>query len=130
MRYIFIDKIFELEKGKYAKAIRNVTLTEPLLATHFPDFPIMPGVLLLESMIQLSKELIDNTALKNEVVIQKIKDVKFRKYARPGDQLLIETEILSLSEKEVIITAKISVDGKVIASVAEMYFKFSSTINN
>jgi len=96
--FILVDKIIELDEGKRAVGIKNVTMNEPFFQGHFPGHPIMPGVLILESIAQVGAVI----ALKmpeNEgkfVFFAGIDQVRFRKPVVPGDQLRIEVEALKM----------------------------------
>jgi len=95
--FLLIDRILEMERGKRIVGIKNVTFNEPFFQGHFPDYPIMPGVLLIEAMAQTGGVL----ALSYES--EKVKDknfyfsgidkVKFRKPVIPGDQVRFEVEV-------------------------------------
>jgi len=96
--FLLIDTILELERGKRIVGIKNVTFNEPFFQGHFPDLPIMPGVLLIEAMAQTGGVL----ALSYEP--EKVKDknfyfsnidkVRFRKPVLPGDQVRFEVEVI------------------------------------
>lgn len=121
--YPFIDKILEIKKGKYARAIKNVSLTENFFADHFPKFPILPGVLQLEGMVQLGSLLVRvSKDFKYTTVLQTIKDVKFRRFVKPGDILVFEAEILSLDRDSAIVKTKATVDEKIVANVKQIIF--------
>ena len=88
-----IEKVLELEPGQRAVGIKNVSVNEPYFAGHFPDFPIMPGVLVTEACAQLCSLVIDPEKSNDPNVIfvlLKIKDFKFVKPVVPGDTLVIE----------------------------------------
>ena len=91
----------ELEKGKRIKALKNVTINEPFFEGHFPNRPVMPGVLMLEALAQASA-LLSFDALGAAPDDQMIyyfagmNDVRFRRPVEPGDQLILEAELLRM----------------------------------
>ncbi len=99
--FLMVDRITELELGKRAGGLKNVTANEHFFKGHFPDNPIMPGVLIVEAMAQVGGVLFRLTVeggSKEEnvdaVFFVSMDKVKFRKTVVPGDQLIIETEAL------------------------------------
>lgn len=121
--FLLIDKIIELEGYKRAVGIKNVTINEPFFQGHFPDRPIMPGVLQLEAMAQLAGALLlrrsgNETKL---AVLLAIDKVKLRKSVVPGDQLRLEAETIRLKARTGMVYVRALVDGEV-ASEAELKF--------
>lgn len=113
-----LDKILEYEKGKSAVGVKDVTMTEDFFADHFPRFPVMPGVLQLESILQLASWLVFVTkdfSVKTKVV--DIKGVKFSGFVRPGDKMVIKVDITSSDDEGIQFKANVSVDDKVKSSV-------------
>lgn len=118
MRFVLIDKILQYEIGKYAEGVKDVTMTEDFFADHFPKFPIMPGVLQLEALLQLTSWLV--FASKNFTVKTKVTEIKGVKYSgmvRPGDKMILKVDIISMDEKGVEFKGKVLVDDKVKSSV-------------
>lgn len=97
--FLLIDRVIEVEGFRRAVGIKNVTINEPFFQGHWPDQPIMPGVLQLEAMAQLSGFLLQRKLEHSEklVVLWSIDKVRFRSAVVPGDQLRIECETLRLS---------------------------------
>ena len=96
--FLFVDKIIELNKNKNAIGIKNVTINEQFFTGHFPQKPVMPGVLIVEALAQTAailvyKSLEDNGNDKG-VLFSHIDFVKFRRVVVPGDQLILEVSIL------------------------------------
>ncbi len=98
---LLVDRVLELEKGKRIKALKNVTINEPFFEGHFPNRPVMPGVLMLEALAQASA-LLSFDALGAAPDDQMIyyfagmNDVRFRRPVEPGDQLILEAELLRM----------------------------------
>jgi 3-hydroxyacyl-[acyl-carrier-protein] dehydratase len=92
--FLLIDRILELEPGQRAVGEKLVTIGEPFFQGHFPDFPIMPGVLIVEAMAQaggvLAAETSDYDPERQVVMFMAIDKVKFRRPVTPGDQLVLE----------------------------------------
>lgn len=122
--FLLVDRIIE-STDKKVVGLKNVTINEPFFQGHFPNHPIMPGVLILEAMAQVggvgALNLSEN--LGKLAYFLSIKEAKFRKPVVPGDQLVIEVEILKtkLSVMQVKATAKVA--GEVVTE-AEMMFAF------
>jgi 3-hydroxyacyl-[acyl-carrier-protein] dehydratase len=95
--FLLVDRIREIEVGKSIIGIKNVTANEPQFTGHFPSRPIMPGVLIIEAMAQLSAVLVaksmDSTEDK-EVFFMSIDESKFRKVVEPGDCLVMYSSII------------------------------------
>jgi len=88
MRYLLLDRILEWKSGESIRGIKNVTMSEDFLEFHFPRKPIMPGVLLLESLAQLTGWLeAASSDFKNWFLITKVQTCKFYGFAFPGDQV-------------------------------------------
>ena len=102
MRFFLIDKITEWRVGESAKAIKNVALSEDFFDDHFPRRPIMPGVLIVEGMAQLSGLLLE-AGLKQtyghdaKAVLTVLERTKFREMVRPGDTLTYCVEVAALN---------------------------------
>ena len=115
--FLLVDKVIEVEPGKSITAIKNVTANEPFFQGHFPDFPVMPGVLICEALAQaagIAAAMQDD--LKDKLgLFASIDEFKLKRQVVPGDTLKLEAEILSC--KMGIVKAKVtaSVEGKVVA---------------
>lgn len=110
-----IERVLELEPNVSAKGIKNVSVNEPYFVGHFPDTPIMPGVLIIESAAQLCSLVIapDDAASDEEklYVLLKVKDFKFLKPVIPGDTLTIDVKVTLASSGLYEFSAVIYVDG-------------------
>lgn len=93
--FLLIDRIVELEPKVKAIGIKNVTINEPFFQGHFPDYPIMPGVLIIEAMAQVAGILASRSGAEGNIVyFMSIEKAKFRKPVVPGDQLRFEVNVL------------------------------------
>lgn len=120
--FLLIDRVLEFEPAKRLVAIKNVTINEPFFQGHFPDYPIMPGVLVIEAMAQagaliMLAEIQDHKS--KLAVFTGIEKAKFRKPVTPGDQLRIEVEVLAMRSRAGRIAGRALVDGK-LASEATL----------
>lgn len=122
--FLLVDKVIEMEPGKKAVGIKNVTANEPFFQGHFPEFPIMPGVLIVEALAQTAGIAIASLdEFKGRLgVFASIEEMKMKKQVMPGDTLKLEAEILS--SKMGVIKAKVlaTVEGK---TAAEGVIKFA-----
>lgn len=123
--FLLIDRIVEMERKARVVAIKNVTVNEPHFTGHFPDFPIMPGVLVIEALAQAGGALLltEYTAHDREtklMVFTGIDDAKFRRPVVPGDQLRLEVTVLNWRTSAVRMRGVATVDGKVAAEATIM----------
>ncbi len=122
--FLLIDRVMEMEEDKRIVALKNVTINEPFFNGHFPGVPVMPGVLMIEAMAQAGWVLLfsslDDKA-SHIAVLLGVDKCRFRKPVRPGDQLIIEVNVLRLKSRVGKMAAKTLVDGKVAAE-AEITF--------
>ena len=111
MRYFMIDKVTELQVGERVRGIKNITLSDEILHDHFPDYPIMPGALILESAAQLSGFLLEMTfnEPKLRALMVQIQNAKFHETSGPGDQL----DITSTIQSKLDAAARVDVDVRV-----------------
>lgn len=96
--FLLVDKIIELEVGKRAVGIKNVTVNEPFFQGHFPEYPLMPGVLIIEAMAQVGAiSMMSMEENKGKLgVFAGIDKVRFKKEVRPGDVLTMDVEMISV----------------------------------
>lgn len=96
--FLLIDKVIDLEPGKRIVAIKNVTMNEPFFQGHFPGFPVMPGVLIIEAMAQAAATMaylsVGGDGKDKVSYFMAIDNARFRKPVKPGDTLRIEVETL------------------------------------
>ena len=124
--FLLVDRVIEIEKGKRAVGIKNVTMNDIFFQGHFPTRPIMPGVLMVEAMAQTAGVVVlTNEAHHGKVAFFMAADnVKFRKLVVPGDQLVMEVEITRDKSKIAQIHALAKVDDEIVAE-ADMIFSFT-----
>ncbi|HZD47510.1 MAG TPA: 3-hydroxyacyl-ACP dehydratase FabZ [Silvibacterium sp.] len=121
--FLMIDRVIEFERAKRIVAIKNVTINEPFFAGHFPDFPIMPGVLMVESIAQAGGALLLTEIPDRDsklMVFTGIERAKFRKPVVPGDQLRIEVDVLNWKPRAVRMQGRCTVDGKLACEAIVM----------
>jgi len=96
--FLLVDKVLELDPGKSIKAIKNVTMNEPQFTGHWPDNPVMPGVLILEAMAQVGAvAILKMPEFAGKIALfAGIDKARFRRQVVPGDQLRIEVEVRKL----------------------------------
>ena len=125
-RYPFamVDRVIEHHPGQKAVAIKNITLNEPQFQGHFPDRPLMPGVLIVEAMAQVGGLIVTQMPdlPKGLFVFAGIDGVRFRRPVVPGDQLLITCELISLKRRRFgKVRASATVEGQVVCSGELMF---------
>ncbi len=127
--FLLIDRVLELDAKKSILALKNVTCNEPFFQGHFPNYRIMPGVLIIEAMAQAGGVLLFYSLPEPEkklVFLSKINHARFRKPVVPGDQLLLKVDLVKFKRGFCQIEAKASVDDEIVteaeilASVVEL----------
>jgi 3-hydroxyacyl-[acyl-carrier-protein] dehydratase len=121
--FLLIDRIVEWERKTRIVAIKNVTINEPHFTGHFPDFPIMPGVLIVEAIAQAGGALLLTEIPDRDtklMVFAGIDSAKFRRPVVPGDQLRIEVKVLNWRTTAVRLQGTVTVDGKVVCEATIM----------
>ena len=116
--FLLVDRILELEPRKRIVGIKNVTINEPFFVGHFPSFPVMPGVLIIESLAQTGGILVlREIADRGEklVLFASIEEAKFRRPVVPGDQMRLEVDVLSWRTTFCRMRGKVFVDGQLAA---------------
>lgn len=113
--FLLIDRVLEMEPRQRIVALKNVTINEPFFEGHFPGFPIMPGVLIVEAMAQAGAALL-LTEVEDRgnklLVFAGIERAKFRRPVLPGDQLRIEVKVLVYRRNAVRLEGTAHIDGK------------------
>lgn len=123
---LLVDRIVELEPERIV-GIKNVTANEPFFAGHFPDFPVMPGVLILEAMAQTAGVLVLKSIpdrASKLVLLVSVEYAKFRRPVVPGDQLRLEMTLLKRKSTVAKMAGRATVDGVLVAE-AEMMCKLA-----
>jgi 3-hydroxyacyl-[acyl-carrier-protein] dehydratase len=112
--FLLVDKVLEVEPGKRCVAIKNVTANEPFFQGHFPDRPIMPGVLMVEALAQTAGIAISVMQENKDKlgVFTGIDGVKIRRQVVPGDTLRLEADIILFKRGMVKAAVKATVDGE------------------
>ncbi|WP_027703054.1 3-hydroxyacyl-ACP dehydratase FabZ [Metaclostridioides mangenotii] len=121
--FLLVDKVTELEIGKRAVGIKNVTVNEPFFQGHFPEYPLMPGVLIIEALAQVAAvAMMSMEENKGKLgVFAGIDNVRFKKEVRPGDTLTLEVEVISIRRNIAKVTAKAHV-GEELACKGDLMF--------
>lgn len=120
--FLLVDRITELEEERVV-GIKNVTANEPHFTGHFPDYPVMPGVLIIEAMAQVAGVLVLKSIPdrdKKLVFLASVEEAKFRKPVRPGDQLVIEMVMVRRKSFVAKMSGKATVDGVLVAEATVM----------
>jgi 3-hydroxyacyl-[acyl-carrier-protein] dehydratase len=116
--FMFIDKVIELQKESRIVCLKNVSGNEPFFVGHFPDFAIMPGVLIVEALAQASiilfKKSFDTEQNKDKVFLLASANVRFSKPVFPGDQLTLEIDIEKVISSAAIVKGVAKVGDKVV----------------
>jgi 3-hydroxyacyl-[acyl-carrier-protein] dehydratase len=123
--FLLVDRVLECEPGKRLKALKNVSVNEPMFTGHFPERPIFPGVLIMEALAQATGILAfksqgkkpDGTSL---YYFAGIDNCRFKQPVLPGDQLILEVEVIKAKRSIWKFGAEAKVDGKVVASAELM----------
>lgn len=121
--FLLIDRVLEIERKQRVVAIKNVTVNEPFFNGHFPAYPIMPGVLIVEAIAQAGGALLLTEIPDRDsklMVFTGIERAKFRKPVIPGDQLRIEVKVLNWRTSAVKMEGTAHVDGKLACEATVM----------
>ena len=121
--FLLLDRIVEIDAKRRIVALKNVTVNEPFFQGHFPEFPTMPGVLIIEAMAQAGGVLLMHDMPERDsklVYFTGIDKARFRRTVVPGDQLLITVEVLKLRPRASRMRGTAEVDGKLVAQADVM----------
>jgi 3-hydroxyacyl-[acyl-carrier-protein] dehydratase len=115
MRFNLVDRLLDVEPGKRIRAAKNLTLAEEYLADHFPTFPVMPGVLMLEALVEAGAWLLRLTDdfRHSVIVLRGVRNVKYGSFMQPGHTLLVSAEMTETAAdaSEVMFKGKGEMDG-------------------
>ena len=116
MKFVLIDRISELERGRRIVAHKALSLAEEYLGDHFPAFPVLPGVLMLEAMVQASAWLVRDALdfAPGLVLLKEARNVTYKSFVAPGQVLTIESTCKELAAEQSIFAARGTVNGREI----------------
>src|SRR4051794_15785952 len=116
MRFVLLDRIVEMQTGQSLVAVKNLSLAEEYLADHFPGFPVMPGVLMLEALTQAGAWLIRATDdfAHSVILLKQAKTIKYGSFVEPGRQLELRVEMVEHGPRESTFKAKGVIDDQVM----------------
>jgi 3-hydroxyacyl-[acyl-carrier-protein] dehydratase len=120
--FLMIDRIVSLDPGRTAKAIKNVSIDEPYFQGHFPEYPVMPGVLITEGLAQTggiafasAEAHPDEDGAFRLPILAKIEEMRFRAPVLPGDQLLLHAEVLRAYQSLAVVRVEARVKDNAVA---------------
>ena len=118
--FLLVDRIVELVENKSIRGIKNVTMNEPFFQGHFPGYPVMPAVLVIEALAQIASILAWKMSGHDPgdgalIFFAGIDDARFRRQVRPGDQLILEAEVQRLVRGIGKFAVRAKVDGEIVA---------------
>ncbi|MEE9602000.1 MAG: 3-hydroxyacyl-ACP dehydratase FabZ family protein [Thermoguttaceae bacterium] len=118
MRFILIDHIVELEPDDQITTVKTLTMAEEYLADHFPHFPVMPGVLMLEALTQAAAWLVrvSEDFAHSMIVLKEARNVKYGQFVEPGQTMSITARITKQDERETRVSARATVNGRTTVS--------------
>src|SRR6516225_5337948 len=118
MRFNLVDRIVEVQSGRALRAVKNLTLGEEYLADHFPRFPVMPGVLMLQTLVEAGAWLLrlSEDYRHSVIVLREARNVKYGAFMEPGKQLQIAVELLERGEHTAVLKGKGEVEGNTAVS--------------
>ena len=122
---ILVDRVLELEPGKRIAALKNVSINEPVFMGHFPHYPVMPGVMIIEALAQatglLAFRTVDRAANSDSLFfLVGIDKARFKRPVEPGDQLMLEVKLVNSKRGIWVFEGEATVDGKLAASAQIM----------
>lgn len=121
--FLLVDRVLEVIPDQRIRALKNVTINEPYFIGHFPGKPVMPGVLIIEGMVQAGALLLAEilpAEQHDQVCFSGIDRARFRKQVIPGDQLIYEVELVRRRSRAAMMDATATVDGKRVAEARIM----------
>jgi 3-hydroxyacyl-[acyl-carrier-protein] dehydratase len=118
-RWTTLDRIVAVEPGASASAVRNVTNTLAIFQTHFPRFPVLPGVLILGSMGALAAHLLEEETGR-PWRLAGAGQVGFRHFVQPGDQMEIAVQVKERTDDSALLTGEVKVDGKLVTRARQL----------
>lgn len=126
MRWVWVDTIDELVPEQHARGTLRCAPDTFFFADHFPGFPVVPGVILLEAMAQLSGKLIGYTVRKRRgdwpfPILSMANNVKFRRFVRPDERVELESRFGELRDESAVMQVRAKVDGRVCAQAEEVF---------
>jgi 3-hydroxyacyl-[acyl-carrier-protein] dehydratase len=122
MRWIWIDRFLAFDRGKSARALKNLSLAEDCLADHFPGYPVMPGSLILEGLAQTGGILVgEANDFREKVVLAKVPWARFHREALAGEQLIYDVEMLHLRPEGAAVQGRVTSGDRLVAE-AEIFF--------
>ena len=121
MKFILIDKIIATEQGKELTAVKSVSLAEEYLADHFPAFPVLPGVLLLEGLVESAAWLVrlSQDFRNSMVLLEAAKNVKYKSFAAPGMKITYNVKAKAIEDNTSSFTGTGICDGEIIVEAKD-----------
>jgi len=123
---IMVDKVLQLEPEKYIRALKNVTGNEIYFQGHFPEYSIMPGVYIIETIAQTSAILLSEKVIPGEQwVIGSVKDIRLLQPIYPGDQMIIEVTATKIIGNSAIVEGLVRVDDEIVTKGTLLFGKIT-----
>jgi 3-hydroxyacyl-[acyl-carrier-protein] dehydratase len=132
MRFSLVDRIEEVQPGRSLRAVKNLTLGEEYLADHFPTFPVMPGVLMLEALVEAGAWLLRVTDdfARSVVVLREARNVKYGSFVEPGRQLVVSVDLQERDGSLATFKGKGEVEGQTAVSARLVLAGYNLTDRN